>query len=287
MIGGTTAVVLSAWVALSIGSIGIAAGAPLTIPDPECAASPAGPGTVTVCLKEAHEGATAAGFMSHACDHIVGTRNTSLDYFIFVLPSSGDPGRFFTGTPTVYYTTNGTTVLSTAGVIDSNTKFFSASTPAGATLLESVASSNNGSGTPRGGDAQSFNLTHTCPATQPPPPDTTPPTCKLTATLTGPPKAIQITVQDTGSGPASIILTSSSNVTTTPSLPLYFTVENTAPFAITATKVDQTKPSSLALRVTDLAGNVTTCDPVWKADRAAVAHATRTARAAARAARLR
>jgi hypothetical protein len=289
MIGGTTAVVLSAWIALSIGSVGIAAGAPLTtLPDPECTASAAGPGTKTVCLKEAHEGSTAAGFMSHACDHIT-NRNTALDYFIFVLPAAGDPSRFFTGTPTVYYTTNGTTTVTVAGVIDSNTKFFAAPTPAGATVLEAVANSNNGTGTPRGGEAQVFNLTHTCPATQPPPPDTTPPTCKLTGmgTDTTGHKFIQITVQDTGSGPGSIIVTSSNNVTTSPSLPLFFTVEDTAPFVITATKVDQTKSSTIALKVTDLANNVMPCDPVWKADSAAVARAARAARVAALAARLR
>src|SRR5581483_2012611 len=180
LIGGMTAVVLSAWLAMSIGSVGIAAGAPLVLPDPGCAATAAAPGVQTVCLKEAHEAVTASGFTSHDCDHITGTRNTSLDYFIFVLPAAGDPSRFFTGTPTVYYTTDGVTTLTTAGVIDANNKFFAASTPAGATLLEASASSNNLTGTPKGGEAQTFNLTHTCPATTTPPPDTTPPTCKLT-----------------------------------------------------------------------------------------------------------
>ena len=44
--------------------------------------------------------------------------------------------------------------------------------------------------------------------------DTTMPTCILTATVAGPPKKIQITVQDSGSGIASIVVTKSQNADT-------------------------------------------------------------------------
>lgn len=89
--------------------------------------------------------------------------------------------------------------------------------------------------------------------------DTTPPTCVLTAVLAGPPKQIQITVRDTGSGLASIVVTSSVNANTP--VPA-FTVGTTDPVVVTSTKINQTLAASVSLRVTDSAGNVTNCDPV-------------------------
>jgi hypothetical protein len=88
--------------------------------------------------------------------------------------------------------------------------------------------------------------------------DTTPPSCALTATITGPPKQIQVTVRDTGSGLASIVVTKAVNDTV--SIPS-FTAGTTSPVVVTATKVDQSKSSTLALQVKDQAGNVTNCDP--------------------------
>jgi hypothetical protein len=89
--------------------------------------------------------------------------------------------------------------------------------------------------------------------------DTTKPTCKLTATRTGPPTQIDITVQDVDTGLSSIVVTTSNNADT-PVPP--FTVGDNAPLVITSTKIDQTQRSQVALQVTDLAGNVTSCDPV-------------------------
>lgn len=89
-------------------------------------------------------------------------------------------------------------------------------------------------------------------------PDRTPPTCVLSASLVGPPKAIQITVGDTGSGLKSIVVTTSTNATTP--VPA-FTVGTTSPTVVTATKINQKLASTIALRVTDVAGNVTNCDP--------------------------
>jgi len=89
--------------------------------------------------------------------------------------------------------------------------------------------------------------------------DTAKPICKLTATRVGPPTQIDITVQDPDSGLASIVVTKSNNADT-PVPP--FTVGDTSPIVITSTKIDQTQRSQTELKVTDLAGNMTTCDPI-------------------------
>ncbi|HEY3281794.1 MAG TPA: hypothetical protein VGN26_05925 [Armatimonadota bacterium] len=89
--------------------------------------------------------------------------------------------------------------------------------------------------------------------------DTTPPACALTAIVAGPPKQIIVTLQDTGSGLATITATVLDNVTL--SIPLY-APGTTAPVVVTATKIDQTKAAHLALHSTDVAGNATDCDPV-------------------------
>ncbi|MDQ6945461.1 MAG: hypothetical protein M3256_04135 [Actinomycetota bacterium] len=88
----------------------------------------------------------------------------------------------------------------------------------------------------------------------------TPPLCNLTGVVAGPPKQIQITVQDTGSGLAAggIVVTTAVNA----NVPVpAFTAGTTSPVVVTATKINQAAPSHVALRVTDRSGNVTTCDP--------------------------
>jgi hypothetical protein len=89
--------------------------------------------------------------------------------------------------------------------------------------------------------------------------DTTDPSCELTAKIAGPPAQLQVTVQDTGSGLASIVVTKSTNSNTV--VPP-FAPGTTDPVVVTSTKIDQSKRSQLAMTVTDVAGNVTTCDPV-------------------------
>ncbi|MGH2935414.1 MAG: YncE family protein [Gaiellaceae bacterium] len=89
--------------------------------------------------------------------------------------------------------------------------------------------------------------------------DTTPPRCELTSTITGPPKQIQVTVQDTGSGLQSVTSTTTNAVATVP----VFAPGDTSAQVVTATKTDQSSGSTLALTVTDVAGNVTKCDPLW------------------------
>jgi hypothetical protein len=88
--------------------------------------------------------------------------------------------------------------------------------------------------------------------------DTTPPSCALTAVIAGPPKQLQITVQDSDGGLKSIVTTASSNATI--SIPA-FTAGTTSPVVVTATKIDQTLGASVTLQATDMAGNVVTCDP--------------------------
>jgi hypothetical protein len=89
--------------------------------------------------------------------------------------------------------------------------------------------------------------------------DTTPPACALTAVIPGPPKQIQVTIQDSDGGLQSITVTTAVNSTVV--IPP-FTVGTKNPVVVTATKTDQTKPSRVALRATDLAGNVKNCDPI-------------------------
>jgi hypothetical protein len=86
------------------------------------------------------------------------------------------------------------------------------------------------------------------------------PICALTAVIGGPPKQIQVTVQDLSSGLGSIQVTTSTNATTV--VPGFTPGTNSA-VVVTATKIDQTTGSRIALTVTSVAGVVTTCDPVW------------------------
>ncbi len=115
------------------------------------------------------------------------------------------------------------------------------------------------------GDANNAASSSTCGAkgevqTVTQPVDTTPPSCTLTAVIAGPPKVIQITVQDTGSGLNSVAVTTSTNAKTT--VPK-FTVGTTQPLVVTSTKTNQSLSSEVALKVTDVAGNVTNCDPIF------------------------
>ncbi len=91
--------------------------------------------------------------------------------------------------------------------------------------------------------------------------DTTAPSCKLTKTGTNAEgkKYIEVTTQDTGSGLASILVTKSYNATVT--YPAFASGSKDA-VIVTGTKIDNSKSSQVELKVTDVAGNVTVCDPV-------------------------
>jgi len=89
--------------------------------------------------------------------------------------------------------------------------------------------------------------------------DTTPPTCQVpTAIIAGPPKKVQATVQDTGSGIASIVSLTLVNATMDDPAPVAGTKD---PVVVTFTKVNQAKSSTFTMRITDVAGNFTDCDP--------------------------
>jgi hypothetical protein len=77
--------------------------------------------------------------------------------------------------------------------------------------------------------------------------------------IAGPPTQLQVTVSDPQTGLQSIVVTQSDNADT-PVPP--FTVGTTDPVTITATKINQSQPAHVTIQVTDLAGNVVTCDPV-------------------------
>jgi Big-like domain-containing protein len=94
-----------------------------------------------------------------------------------------------------------------------------------------------------------------------PPPDTTKPSCVLTAIGTDSigRKFIEVTAQDTGSGLATIQVTTSINADTV--VPP-FTPGTTSPVVVRGTKINQSSGATVELEVTDVAGNVTRCDPV-------------------------
>lgn len=87
--------------------------------------------------------------------------------------------------------------------------------------------------------------------------DTTRPTCQFSAFRAGPPIAVDIIAQDAGSGINTITVLNPQNFTVSVGT---FTPGTTSPVTATATKVDNTQVSSFELRITDVAGNVTTCE---------------------------
>jgi len=97
--------------------------------------------------------------------------------------------------------------------------------------------------------------------------DEKPPICVLTASVLGPPKSIQVTVQDTGSGLGSVTVDTSTNASTV--VPP-FTPGTTSPVVITATKINSSQSSTVQLTVRDVAGNETVCDPVWSASKSKI-----------------
>jgi hypothetical protein len=89
--------------------------------------------------------------------------------------------------------------------------------------------------------------------------DLEPPLCNRVATRPGPPVQIDIEVQDTNSGLASVDILVSDNASVPPP---DFTVGTNAPVVLTATKTDPNFSSRVELRVFDVAGNSTLCDPI-------------------------
>lgn len=88
--------------------------------------------------------------------------------------------------------------------------------------------------------------------------DTIPPFCPRTPTPIA--NGIQVVVQDAESGLFTIEVTELVNATISP--PISFTLGTRSPVAVNAIKQDSGSPSRLGLRITDICGNVTVCDPV-------------------------
>jgi len=91
-----------------------------------------------------------------------------------------------------------------------------------------------------------------------PGPDATKPACTLTAVISGPPKQIQVTVQDGASGLESVSATATNADVSIPD----FYAGWLSPLVITATKQTQSQGARVVITLTDVAGNTITCDPV-------------------------
>ncbi len=88
----------------------------------------------------------------------------------------------------------------------------------------------------------------------------TPPTCAVTAIHRPGPSGrdeIDFTAQDVGSGIATIAITTAVNIVTP--VPVTFTVGTTSPVKFSATKADQSKSARIAVVVTDVGGNQSSC----------------------------
>lgn len=103
----------------------------------------------------------------------------------------------------------------------------------------------------------------------PPPPDNTPPACKLVRVAAGPPAQLFVEVQDTGSGIKTIQVTKLNNATiqfnpgaTSGAFPTFNFDGTTGLIQVVATKINQSKSAQVELKVTDEAGNITYCDPI-------------------------
>jgi uncharacterized repeat protein (TIGR01451 family) len=96
------------------------------------------------------------------------------------------------------------------------------------------------------------------------PSDTTAPSCTLSGMGVNSQgqKYLQITVQDTGSGLQTVLVTASTNASVSiPSI----TPGTTDPLVVVATKINQAQGAEVALQVGDVAGNVTNCDAAFTA----------------------
>jgi hypothetical protein len=88
--------------------------------------------------------------------------------------------------------------------------------------------------------------------------DKTAPICALTAVIAGPPRQLQIRVQDPESGLLSVRAITLINATAV--VPAFAAGTNN-PVVVTASKVDQAQGAAVTLEVSDVLGNAITCDP--------------------------
>jgi hypothetical protein len=83
--------------------------------------------------------------------------------------------------------------------------------------------------------------------------------CPITLNEPGPPARVEVTFTDSGTGIAELLVTKSENADTV--VPP-FTVGTNDPVVTTSTKIDQSQRARVEVRATDLAGNVSFCDPI-------------------------
>jgi hypothetical protein len=88
--------------------------------------------------------------------------------------------------------------------------------------------------------------------------DLTKPTCSISVAA-GPPATATFTVQDVLAGLERLVITREVNAT---DLGLDFGIGQTTPGTVNFTKTNQKLVAQVGLQITDLAGNVTTCDPM-------------------------
>jgi hypothetical protein len=86
-----------------------------------------------------------------------------------------------------------------------------------------------------------------------------PPSCQLKQIIDGPPRQLDVAMQDTHSGLATVKILSAVNAKI--NVPM-FAKGSTAAIIVTATKVDQSKSSTVSFQVTNSAGQSATCDPI-------------------------
>jgi hypothetical protein len=85
------------------------------------------------------------------------------------------------------------------------------------------------------------------------------PSCQISNIVSGPPRQLQVTMQDSPSGLNSILTTERVNAQV--NVPA-FTPGTNNPVLVTATKIDQNLTSNVTFEVTNMSGATTTCDPV-------------------------
>ena len=106
------------------------------------------------------------------------------------------------------------------------------------------------------------------------PTDTSPPQCLLTSTITGPPKKIQVTVQDPQSGLQSVDYNVKNGSVSPDAGPFTTNADGSisgsadfaaglkTPLVLTVTKTNQSLASRVVFTVNNVAGLRKTCDPV-------------------------
>jgi len=106
------------------------------------------------------------------------------------------------------------------------------------------------------GSVRAFSLIIADSTCSVPPADNTAPTCELTASHTGPPASIDVSVQDPGVGLAAINIVAADNVNVAVSP---FAPGETGPVTVTGTLINPNSNGSFEIQSVDMVGNVSSC----------------------------